>query len=106
MDNKINIDEMIADAIAEEEVKNDNKGMFSKFNEVEITIPLKEYLSLKLMSADFDRIMRGIMDSFGLNYNGESLRVNNGESITEVMNVLYPDIMENLYEELKKKEQE
>lgn len=106
MDNKINIDEMIADAIAEEEVKNDNKGMFSKYNEVEITIPLKEYLSLKLMNADFDRIMRGIMDSFGLNYNGESLRVNNGESITEVMNVLYPDIMENLYEELKKKEQE
>ena len=106
MDNKINIDEMIADAIAEEEVKNDNKGMFSKYNEAEITIPLKEYLSLKLMSADFDRIMKGVMNSFGLNYNGESLRVNNGESITEVMNVLYPDIMENLFEELKEKEQE
>ena len=103
-----NIEEMIADAKAEEEVRVEQekaaredfrdtlrehlKEAFKSPRESEkVTISLQEYVILKQKEMDLDRILNNILDSFKLSYNNEYLRVD-GDEIANTIKVLYPDV--------------
>lgn len=103
-----NLEEMIADAKAEEEVKAEQekaaredfrdtlrehlKEAFKSPRESEkVTISLQEYVILKQKEMDLDRILNNILDSFKLSYNNEYLRVD-GDDIAYTIKALYPDV--------------
>ena len=118
-----NIDEAIADAIAEEEVakeqaieNSENKfreelkaclidafkdnAKFSKENSV--TLSLNEYLILRFKERDLETITSAIIINLALGYDGESLRLNNKSDVVDVMKVLYPDMYDAILEDLQK----
>lgn len=118
-----NIDEAIADAIAEEEVakeqaieNSENKfreelkaclidafkdnAKFSKENSV--TLSLNEYLILRFKERDLETITSAIISNLALGYDGESLRLNNKSDVVDVMKVLYPDMYDAILEDLQK----
>lgn len=121
------IDEMIADARAEEEVakeqaieSSENKfredlkahlidafkdnAKFSKDNSV--TLSLNEYLILRFKERDLETITSAIISNLALGYDGESLRLNIKNDVVDVMKVLYPDMYEAILEDLQQKEGE
>lgn len=118
-----NIDEIIADAKAEEEVakeqaiENSNKkfreelktclidafkdnAKFSKENSV--TLSLNEYLILRFKERDLEKITSAIISNLALGYDGESLRLDNKSDVVDVMKVLYPDMYDAILEDLQK----
>lgn len=122
-----NIDELIADARAEEEVakeqaikNSENKfreelktclidafkdnAKFSKDNSV--TLSLNEYLILRFKERDLETITSAIISNLALGYDGESLRLNIKNDVVDVMKVLYPDMYEAILEDLQQKEGE
>lgn len=122
-----NIDEVIADARAEEEVakeqaikNSENKfreelktclidafkdnAKFSKDNSV--TLSLNEYLILRFKERDLETITSAIISNLALGYDGESLRLNIKNDVVDVMKVLYPDMYEAILEDLQQKEGE
>lgn len=122
-----NIDEVIADAIAEEEVakeqaikNSENKfreelktclidafkdnAKFSKDNSV--TLSLNEYLILRFKERDLETITSAIISNLELGYDGESLRLNNKSDVVDVIKVIYPDMYEAILEDLQQKEGE
>lgn len=122
-----NIDEVIADARAEEEVakeqaieNSDNKfreelktclidafkdnAKFSKDNSV--TLSLNEYLILRFKERDLETITSAIISNLALGYDGKSLRLNNKSDVVDVMKVLYPDMYDAILEDLQQKEGE
>jgi len=122
-----NIDELIADARAEEEVakeqaieSSENKfreelktclidafkdnAKFSKDNSV--TLSLNEYLILRFKERDLETITSAIISNLALGYDGESLRLNIKNDVVDVMKVLYPDMYEAILEDLQQKEGE
>lgn len=122
-----NIDELIADARAEEEVakeqaikNSENKfreelktclidafkdnAKFSKDNSV--TLSLNEYLILKFKERDLENIISAIIPNLTLGYDGESLRLNNKSDVVDVIKVIYPDMYEAILEDLQQKEGE
>lgn len=121
------IEEMIADAKAEEEVakeqaieNSDNKfreelktclidafkdnAKFSKDNSV--TLSLNEYLILRFKERDLETITSAIISNLALGYDGKSLRLNNKSDVVDVMKVLYPDMYDAILEDLQQKEGE
>lgn len=112
-----NIDELIADAQAEEEVAREqekaakeekereefrntlrkglNEALSSKVDS-KVTISLKEYVILKQKETDLDRILNALVDDLELNYCKDALRVRDGERSIEAFRVLYPEAYDTL----------
>lgn len=113
-----NIDEVIADARAEEEVAKEQaiensgndfreelkaklKDMFSTSAENKVTLSLNEYLLLKFKERDLEILTSTILSNFKLNYSGEDLRLESNV-VVEVIKVLYPDMYDAILEDLQK----
>jgi hypothetical protein len=104
---KVDIEEIIADARAEEEVAREQaaakeksfrdelrerlKETFKPREEEKVTIPLSEYVILKQKAADLDRVLNAIVDNLKLGYNNEYLRLDNEEKVVDAVRVLYPE---------------
>lgn len=102
----MDIEEMIADAKAEEEVKND---MFSEYNiesvdNSKVTIDLSEYTMLKLMEMDFNRVLSAAFKSLSLSYDFKRVYIESDGVITDVIRALYPDECEAIRLNLIKEE--
>ena len=119
------IDEMIADAKAEEKVKaeqekdtnndfrdtlrNRLKEALTPKDDEKVTIRLDEYTVLTHKAMDLDRLLKAIVDCMELNYNKTGLRVYYDNRIIETFRALYPEVYESIYElelEKDKREQE
>lgn len=121
------IDEMIADARAEEEVAKEQaiESSENKFREDlkthlidafkdniklnkenSVTLSLNEYLILKFKERDLENIIRAIIPNLILGYDGESLRLNNKSDVVDVIKVIYPDMYKGILEDLQQKEGE
>lgn len=104
---KINIDELIAEAMAEEDVKKDMAD--SKANifktETKVTIDLNEYVTLKILEKDFSSILSIIGEGLELNYDKDGLRYNGDyNALAEAIKVIYPDIYSSIFAELKEED--
>lgn len=110
---EMDIEEMIADAKAEEEVAREQEraakeekarddfreilrdqlkdALTSNHDEAKVTISLAEYTTLKFKEMDLDRILNAIVDGFKLSYNNEYLRLD-GDRIENTFRSLYPDM--------------
>ena len=119
MDNKkVDIEELIADARAEEEVarsmkesgatiwaqpdfrdelRDKLKETFTPREEESVRIALKEYVTLINKAMDLDRVLSAIVDCFKLSYNNEYLTIHNENRIAETFRALYPDAYDSLY---------
>ena len=118
-----NIDEVIADARAEEEVAKEQaiESSENKFREDlkahlidafkdniklnkenSVTLSLNEYLILKFKERDLENIISAIIPNLTLGYDGESLRLNNKSDVVDVIKVLYPDMYDAILEDLQK----
>ena len=108
----MNIDEVIADAKAEEEVaqekatdfrdalKDKLRETFTGAESTTVTIPLHEYTTLKSRSLDLDRILSAIIRGLRLGYSKDSLRIDD-DLVLNTFVALYPDIYEDLFEKIK-----
>ena len=114
---KTSIEEIIADAKAEEEVAREQEkaakeekaredfrdalreqlkdALIPRRDDEKVTISLKEYITLKQKEVDLDRILNVMVDSVYLNYSKDELRLN-GDRVIEVMRVLYPEAYDAL----------
>ena len=114
---KTSIEEIIADAKAEEEVAREQEkaakeekvredfrdalreqlkdALIPRRDDEKVTISLKEYITLKQKEVDLDRILNIMVDSAYLNYSKDELRLN-GDRVIEVMRVLYPEAYDAL----------
>lgn len=118
---EMDIEEMIADAKAEEEVareqeraakeekarddfrdtlreqlKEQLKEALIPKSDNKVTISLSEYLILKQKEADLDRILNAIVDGLGLSYSKEYLSLKESENVVDAIRVLYPDAYDAL----------
>lgn len=117
MNKNVDIEEMIADAKAEEEVAREQakaakeekaredfrnvlrKGLneaLSNKDDSKVTVSLKEYVILKQKEQDLDRILNAIVDGLGLSYNNEYLYLKNDGRVSDTFRVLYPDVYDHL----------
>ncbi len=109
------IDEIIADAQAEEEVEREQekarakkkiaddfkaelkksvKAMLDEIYEEKeqlVKVPLSEYISLVFMARDLDLFKRAISNNFELSYNGKDLVIRDSTEIEETFKSLYPE---------------
>lgn len=114
----IEIEELIADARAEEEVAAEQEraareekaredfrntlreqlkdALKVRNDESKVTIPLSEYVILKQKEADLDRILNALVDDIELNYSKDALRIRGGERAIEAIRVLYPEAYDAL----------
>lgn len=114
---EMDIEEIIADAKAEEEVAREQEkaakeekaredfrdalreqlkdALIPRRDDEKVTISLKEYITLKQKEVDLDRILNVMVDSAYLNYSKDELRLN-GDRVIEVMRVLYPEAYDAL----------
>lgn len=104
---KINIDEIIAEAMAEEEVKKDMAD--SKANifktDTKVTIDLNEYVTLKILEKDFSSILSIICEGLELNYNKDDLIYDADRStLANTIKIIYPDIYSSIFAELKEED--
>lgn len=107
------IEEIIADARAEEEVAREQakakkevsfkeqlreqlKDALMPKEESKVTISLKEYVILKQKEADLDRLLNVIVDGIGLSYNKDFLMLRHDEKVVDAIRVLYPDVYDRL----------
>lgn len=99
MDKK-RIEDMIAEARAEEELRKkemqDNSLRDAIKNTLDahkpqVTIDLEEYVMLRTKANDLDRLLLCIMDALGLNYTNEDLMIRDDRKILEAFKVLYGD---------------
>lgn len=108
------LDEIIADAKAEEEVKKEQfkkrmeeitasakERMEKSLQEAKdkITISRDDYVSLKLVQADYTRVMDAIFRYADYNKYSESLGIK--DDFMNVISFLYPEDYANKLEELK-----
>lgn len=117
MNKNVDIEEMIADAKAEEEVAREQakaakeekaredfrdtlreqlKEAIIPKNESKVTINLSEYVILKQKEADLDRILNAIVDGLGLSYSKEYLSLKESDKVVDAIRVLYPDVYDHL----------
>ena len=115
MEENKTIDEVIADAMAEEEVekgfrnslKNEVAQAFGAHKEEQtVTISLDEYLYFNAKNMDFDRLMSAIIKDAALSYDKEKLRISDRENIFNTIKVLFPDIYDALLKQLIKEDAE
>lgn len=118
---EMDIEEMIADAKAEEEVAREQEraaraakeekaredfrdtlreqlkdALKVRNDESKVTIPLSDYVILKQKEADLDRILNALVDDLELNYAKDALRIRGGERAIEAIRVLYPEAYDTL----------
>lgn len=122
---EMDIEEMIADAKAEEEVAREQEraaraakeekaredfrdtlreqlkeqlkdALKVRNDESKVTLPLSEYVILKQKEADLDRILNALVDEIELNYSKDALRIRGGERAIEAFRVLYPETYDAL----------
>lgn len=122
-----NIDEIIADAIAEEEVAREQEKTRAKKKaadnfkkelkeslinmvaelapqaEQQVKIDLSEYISLVYMARDLDVFKRAIKRALKLNYNGERLYIGDGDEIEDAFKTLYYEEYNDILSELQEK---
>lgn len=119
MENKnVDIEELIADAKAEEEVRKEQpckdfreeleshlKEAFSDIKtrrESKVTIDLNEYLILKFKERDLERIVATILDKLTLNYTKDGLKLSDQwDDISNIIKALYPEVYENILFDLQ-----
>lgn len=115
MEENKTIDEVIADAMAEEEVAKDFRNNLknevaqafgAQKTEQTVTISLEEYLYFNAKNMDFDRVMNAIVKDAALSYDKERLIVSDRENIFNTIKVLFPDIYDNLFKRLLKEDEE
>lgn len=110
---KVDIEEIIADARAEEEVAREQaaakektfkdelreklKETFRPREEERVTIKLSEYVVLTNKAMDLDRILNAIVDKLTLNYNNEYLMLGDRDKLVDAFRVLYPEAYDALY---------
>lgn len=90
------IDEAIADAMAEEEVKQ-NMGqpttpaiqLVPPLEENKVTIDLEEYKELILQASDYERLLNEINDCVRLNYNEDDIEVI--PNLTKFYKIFFPE---------------
>lgn len=104
---KVDIEEIIADARAEEEVAREQaaakeksfkdelreklKETFRPREEERVTITLSEYVILTNKAMDLDRVLNAIVDNLKLSYNKEFLSLRNDDKVVDAFRVLYPE---------------
>jgi hypothetical protein len=114
---EMDIEELIADARAEEEVAAEQeraakeekaredfrdtlreqlKEALIPKDENKVTISLSEYVILKQKEADLDRILNAIVDGLSLNYSKDDLRLGESDNVVSAIRVLYPDVYDAL----------
>lgn len=106
----MNIDEVIADAKAEEEV---NKVLTEKpprfmetWQSEEVAMPVYKVLEMAQSDKDFNRLLDVIIANFDLNYNKTDLVIRDTQPIVEAMKVLYPHLCEMILDDLREREEE
>lgn len=113
----MDIEELIADARAEEEVAREQeraareekaredfrdtlreqlKEALIPKSDNKVTISLSEYVILKQKEADLDRILNAIVDGLGLSYSKEYLSLKESENVVDAFRVFYPDVYDHL----------
>lgn len=119
------IDEAIADAMAEEEIKQeqdkeDNEKQFKedlrnalrenfsnfmgKKDDKKIMISLEEYLILNNKSKDLDRLIQAIVSDLHINYSKDGLRVGRDDNTVNAFKVLYPEAYADILDDMLKNE--
>lgn len=114
---EMDIEELIADARAEEEVAREQeraareekaredfrdtlreqlKEALIPKSDNKVTISLSEYVILKQKEADLDRILNAIVDGLGLSYSKEYLSLKESENVVDAFRVFYPDVYDHL----------
>lgn len=114
-----NIEKMIAEAKAEEEVAERQKkeqfkedlrkglqeALTKKEEEQSVKIPVSEYLILKMKERDLDILTGAIMDSLTLDYDKKNLKVYDGSkgliisAFRTLFNFAYESILQDLQQE-------
>lgn len=120
----VDIEELIADAKAEEEVRKEQpckdfsfrdeleshlKETFSDIKarrENKVTIDLNEYLILKFKERDLERIVAIILDNLRLCYGGNDLMLNDRGEIINIIKALYPEVYANILYDLQEEQTE
>ena len=119
-ENITEIDEAIADAMAEEEVAREQAKEDSSFRDElraqlkdafsesiktnkdnKVIISLDEYLILKFKERDLEKIVSTILAELKLSYNGEFLSMRKDDHVVDVIRVLYPDVYDDILESLQ-----
>ena len=119
-ENITEIDEAIADAMAEEEVAREQAKEDSSFRdelraqlkdafsesiktnrENKVIISLDEYLILKFKERDLEKVVSTILAELRLSYNQEYLRINDGDNVADVIKVLYPEVYDDILDSLQ-----
>ena len=125
MENKnVDIEELIADAKAEEEVRKEQpckdfsfreeleshlKEVFSDIKarrENKVTIDLNEYLMLKFKERDLEKIVATILDELKLHYTKEDLTLYDDGAIVNMIKALYPEVYQNILYDLQEEDKE
>lgn len=103
------IDEIIADAKAEEEA---NKALTEKapsfmetWQSEEVAMPIYKVLEMAQSDKDFNRLLDVIIANFDLNYSKTDLVIRDTQPIVEVMKVLYPHLCEMILDDLREREE-
>ena len=108
---KVNIEEIIADARAEEEVLREQhatqtdfrdqlrehlRETFKSREENTVNISLQEYVILRQKETDLDRLLNAVVDNLRLSYSGDSLIMDDNKQVADFFKALYPDAYDNL----------
>lgn len=92
-----NIDEMIADAKAEEEIalemKKTKKPSFQPIAKNLVSIDVEEYVVLRQIEAEHKRLINLILDGCELGYNKEDLRIYD-DDVVAYIRLIYPTAYE------------
>lgn len=94
------IDELIADAKAEETVvENTNKN----FNQGSMSLDINDLVAQRCKMVDYERIIGAVIANASLNWNKKGMTTD-GDEIMNTFKVLFPDVYDNLLADLKAKE--
>ena len=102
----MDIDEVIADAKAEEQVASEMKKVKKSFQPIAkslATIDLEEYVALRQIEADHKRLIGLIIDCCELGYSKNELRMY-GDDVMQYIRMIYPEEYETRLAELKEGE--
>lgn len=104
----MNIDEVIADAKAEEEALIAEKKptpFMETWQSEDVAMPVYKVLEMAQADKDFNRLLDVIIANFDLNYNKTDLVIRDTQPIVEAMKVLYPHMCEMILDDLREKEE-
>lgn len=106
----MNIDEVIADAKAEEEANMtlltaEKADSMETWQGGEVSIPISYLLKLSQANEDFGRLIDIIVTNFELNYNNTDLAIRDPQPIVEAMKVLFPHLCQDILDDLQEREE-